>query len=275
MKNPKAPDIAKAFMLAMPYEPGRLEAGIEYLGMPKLNGVRAMWVPGVGFVSRDGIPYEPGVLPHLEAELANVPIFVDGEFYVHGFSLQRINSLAGVGRVKPHPDHKLLEFHAFDQPFSSKDARTRMNVLDAVLAPLGAVKVVPHRTVKCSRDADHVFTAFTALNYEGAMYKHSGAYRMGRSHKLLKRKAWNDEDFKVVELLVGEEGKYSNTLGALICETADGRRFKVGSFTFDDAERDYIWHNYLRGTRPTTAKVKFLGWTDDKTPYHSQCLCLT
>ena len=276
MKYPKTPAIEATFMRAEVYAPGQFIAGVDYLGMPKLNGIRAMWVPKVGFFSSDGIAYATGVLPHLEAELADCKTFLDGEFYIHGRALQKINSMASIMREKPHPQVEELQFHAFDIPYTTKDAETRMNDIAMLTAAMSHVIPVKWQWIKCYRSADVFFDAQLAMNYEGAMYKHSGAYRMGRSRLLLKRKGWLDEDFDVVDMIEGEiSGKYNGTLGALICRTADGSTFKVGSFVFDDADRLELWAAWQAGQRKARAKVKFLGYTETKIPYHTQCLGVT
>lgn len=275
MTLPRCEKIALTFALANVYKPSLLQPGVEYIAMPKLNGIRAMWVPDVGFVSRDGIPYETGVLPHLESQLANCKTFLDGELYKHGMSLQDINSRGGVNRKKPHPDHEALEFHAFDNPYSSKDAETRMELLALDIAHAPSVNIIPWRWIKCPQTATNAFTGFVASGYEGAIYKHSGSYVMGRSNNLLKRKAWHDEDFDVVECLQGVDGKYSNSLGAIICRTITGETFHVGSFAFDDATRDQLWQGIERGWRPTRAKVKYLDISDGNKPYNTQCLLLS
>lgn len=276
MKLPRVESIAATFMLAEVYAPGQFIPGVDYIGMPKLNGVRAMWVPKVGFFSSDGIPYETGVLPHLEAELVNCKVFLDGEFYVHGWTLQRINSVVAINRVRPHANVEAMQFHAFDIAMTSHNAETRMNDIEMMTAAARHVVPVPWRWIKCCNQADAFFNAQLAQNYEGAMYKHSGAYRMGRSRLLLKRKGWLDEDFDVETFIEGEiSGKYNGTLGALMCRTADGKSFKVGSFVFDDEERAELWKTWQAGPCKARAKVKFLGHTDDKLPYHTQCLAIT
>jgi ATP-dependent DNA ligase len=276
MKHTRVEQIAATFMLAEVYAPGQFIGGVEYLGMPKLNGVRAMWVPGVGFLSSDGIAYQPRVLPHLESELAPCKSFLDGEFYVHGYSLQKINSIAGVMRTKPHALAETMQFHAFDIPYTTKDAETRMNNIEMLTQNMNHVIPVRWQWIKCYESADTYFHAQLALGYEGAMYKHSGGYRMGRSRLLLKRKGWLDEDFDVVEFIEGEiSGKYNGTLGAIICVTAAGEQFKVGSFVFDDDDRAELWQAWQGGSKKARAKVKFLGLTEAKLPYHCQCLSIT
>ena len=232
--------------------------------MPKLNGVRAMWVPGVGLFSKDGVPYESGVLPHIEEALADTKLWLDGELYAHGMSLQQINSRAGVNRVRPHADHAAIGFHVFDSP----KILHRQSVLLSSL-PF-EIPFVKHLEVKCDKEAATAFRAWIADGYEGACYKHPGEYVPGRSSMILRRKGWKDAEYDVVALVRGEAGgKYDNSIGDVICRTDAGNEFSVGSFAFDDDERLKIWAAH---TKPTRAKVRYLGLTDKQVPYNTTCL---
>lgn len=273
-KLPSCPDIAKMFALAQPFDVANCDW--PRWAMPKLNGVRAMWVPNVGMFTRDGIPYETGVLPHIEAALAATPHWLDGELYTHGLSLQDINSRASIMRQVPHPDSSALRFHVFDMPQQPTGAEARYNTL-CTLARTGqldpaAIAIVEHRDASCWDKARTAFTSFVAAGYEGAVYKHHGGYQPGRSKMLLKYKAWSDEDYDVVELVRGEDGKFDHSLGAIICRDANGVTFTVGSFAFDDAARLKIWSDYQCGLKPARVKVKYLGLTRDKKPYNTQVL---
>jgi len=231
--------------------------------MPKLNGVRAMWVPGVGLFSKDGVPYESGVLPHIEAALASTPLWLDGELYAHGMSLQQINSRAGVNRVKPHADHAAIALHVFDSPQIKADCLERQRQLQG----LAGITFVPHLEVKCDKEARTAYLAWLADGYEGACYKHPGEYVPGRSSMILRRKGWKDGEYDVVALVRGQ-GKYDNSIGGIICRSPEGLEFHVGSFEFDDDERLQIW---VRDPKPTRAKIRYLGLTDKQIPYMVRC----
>jgi hypothetical protein len=273
-KLPSSPEIAGLFALATPFDAANCDW--PRWSMPKLNGVRAMWVPGVGMFSRDGIPYETGVLPHIEAACAAAGQWLDGELYIHGAPLQDINSRASIMRRVPHPDVGALRFHVFDMPQIAKGAEDRYNMLCTLklqgrLDP-GAIEVVEHRDGSCWDKARTAFTSFVAAGYEGAVYKHHGGYVPGRGKMLLKYKAWSDEDYDVVDLVQGQDGKFDHSLGAVICRDASGVTFTVGSFAFDDDTRLKIWVDYKNGLKPARVKVKFLGLTRDKKPYNTQVL---
>lgn len=263
------PEIAAYFALAIDYK-DKLPPW-PYFATPKMNGVRAMWVPKVGFFSRTGEPYADGILPIIEGALHNTFVpWLDGELYIHGMTLQQINSRAGVIRNKPHPDHASVVFNVFDSPMLTGRFVDRQDELKKLLPALPQIQTVPYKNCNCCDHGDIAHTTFVSMGYEGTVYKHGGSYMAGRSEMMIKRKAWQDDDYEVVELLEGE-GKYLGTLGAVICRTASGALFKVGSFEFDDDERHAIW----LGPKPTRAKIKYLTLTDKGAPHNSRVIGMT
>ena len=268
MAHAKCEEVAKLFALARDYKDTM--PVWPYFSTPKLNGVRAMWIPNVGFIARSGMPWVDGVLPHLEHALARVPLWLDGELYLAGMSLQDINSIAGPARTKPHADVGKILFHVFDSPNIAAGFETRqLQILDAVTG-LPDIEVVPYKNANCCDYGNRHHETFVSMGYEGTVYKHPGSYVPGRTDMMIKRKAWQDEDFPIIDLVEGH-GKYSGTLGAVLCKAPNGQTFEVGCFKFDDNVRDEIW----LGPKPTTAKVKFLGWTDKGVPYNSTVLLIT
>jgi len=263
-------ELARYFALAVPYEENM--PLWPYIATPKLNGIRAMWLPTVGFFTRKGEPYTDGILPHIENLLkaADVPM-LDGELYAHGLSLQTINGRAGVNRDTPHPEHLTIEYHVFDSPNLAGRFVDRQEELKRRLPDSPYIKLLPYKMCDCCDKGDRAHEAYVSAGYEGTVYKHGGSYIAGRSDYMIKRKAWMDDDFEVVEYVRGT-GKFQNTLGAVVCKTAKGTTFSVGSFAFNDDERNAIW---LSDAKPKTAKVKYLGLTEDGKPYNTQVLSLT
>ena len=72
---------------------------------------------------------------------------------------------------------------------------------------------------------------------EGLMlHKADAAYVTGRNAALIKLKPLFDAEATVIAYTEGK-GKYTGKLGALVVETADGIRFKLGT-GFSDAQRE-------------------------------------
>ena len=236
---------------------------------PKLNGVRAMWIPDVGFISKDGIPWNDGIFPHIEPVLRSSIVALDGEFYLHGLSLQDINSRCAIMRKTPHAKVRDLQYHVFDAPFALGGFEQRMAYIQKhkCWTDESPIKHVPWRSVSCCDKADNAHNAYVSMGYEGTVYKSGGHYRFGKSAMMLKRKAWQDAEFEVVQLIEGE-GKYASTLGAVICKTAAGKEFRVGAFEFSDDARLEAWI----GPKPAQVKIRYLGLTNDNIPYNSTVL---
>lgn len=267
MAHAKSPEIAKLFALAVDYK-DKVPVW-PYFSTPKLNGVRGLWIPGVGFMARSGMPWVDGVLPHLESALKDVKLWVDGELYCHGMSLQDINGIAGAARTTAHKDVEKIKFHALDSPNIAAGFEIRQSKLYDALSNVPHVELVPFKNANCCDYGNRHHETFVSMGYEGTVYKHPGSYLPGRTDMMIKRKAWQDDDFEVVRLIEGH-GKYDGTLGAVLCKMPDGQTFEVGCFKFDDTARHQIW----LGPKPKTAKVKYLGLTDRGVPYNTTILLL-
>lgn len=67
------------------------------------------------------------------------------------------------------------------------------------------------------------------------LHRADAAWQTGRSDVLLKMKPQHDTEAVVVAHVPGK-GKYEGMLGALVVETPEGRRFRLGT-GFSDAQR--------------------------------------
>lgn len=264
MSNPRSPEIAALFALPTDLNLDAMP-GMPRWASAKRNGVRAMWVPDVGFFSKDGVPYKDGVLPHIEDALHTTDRWFDGELYAHDMSLQQINARAGVNRVSPHPDHESIKFHIFDMVKAEYKFLQRMHVMNGVSHP--ALEIVQHKECGCKASTMETYRAYLAMGYEGLCLRDLGEYASGRGTYIMRLKGWKDMDVDVLALAEGN-GKYDGTLGAIICRW-QGREFSVGSFAFDDDERRALW---LQRPWPTRAKIKYLALSDKGIPYNTQCL---
>lgn len=211
------------------------------VAMPKLNGIRAMWIPRMGLWSRDGLVWAPDNLPHIYERLRNVDIMLDGELYRHGMPLAEISARVSINRKTPHEDCRSIQFHVFDMPQSNKNADDRHRLIDKEFSMQQIVCPVQWRAVACCMQADAAFNAFVAGGYEGAMYKSMGNYVNGRSSALKKRKAWKIESMIVIEGLEGVD-RLAGTLGSLRLSTNKGKQFKVGTGQgLTDDVRHALW----------------------------------
>ncbi len=245
---------------------------------PKLNGVRMLYNSD-HCQSRDEFLYSPDVLKHIRDELrAIIPTtwYLDGELYVHGWSLQQINSAVGVNRKAPSKVSHMVEYHIFDMvdserqdlPFQARAENIGI-ISDRMILRGGqdVIRIVP--TSLCNAaEAEHLYSYYRKQNYEGTMYRsvlapygfvENCTNKENRWKCLLKRKEWMDEWCRVLgfNLTEGEKGEQGFQM---LCETEDGAQFTVGS-GLTEVEREL----YVERP-PARVKVKYECRSDNGTP---------
>lgn len=214
---------------------------------PKLNGVRALYRLGT-FQSYDCQIWNRPVIEHFlhELQLTCPPhILLDGEFYLHGKSLQQINGAMSVKRTSPGALTPLIEYHVFDC-VDTNDLHLhfseRLQILDSFrdrLVAVGAqkIKVVPTTLIPEPGLDETLFGVYRAGGFEGTMYRNSNSpygfleecgNKENRWKWLIKRKEWEAEEFEIIsfEETTGEKGHGGFQLH---CKTDSGARFAVGS----------------------------------------------
>ena len=267
----KDPQIAASFMRAGIYDAAKFG---HVVSMPKLNGLRCMYIPGRGFYSRDGKRWNDAVLAHIIPPTTDY--IIDGELYCHGMSLQKINSAVGVNRLEPGEDAERIKFFAFDLVEPKFNALTRMLLLDKIyndnLGKTAATGVVGWEICKTRIELDRAYESYISRNYEGQMLKSVFGSYMPQGTKerttmnLQKRKAFLDAEFQCIGRVISQEGKCAGKLGALKFITNRGVTFEVGTGFTDEEREEYITPNYhfLR-----KATIKYLNLTDDGRPFNA------
>ena len=132
-----------------------------------------------------------------------------------------------------------MRYMVFDLPAQPGDFTTRLAALRRLLPITDAPWVVP---VPQERATTHealqaLLDKTVKMGGEGLML-HRGAslYKGERGNDLLKVKPYDDAEARVIEHLPGK-GRHSTRLGALVVETPDGKRFRLGT-GLTDAERE-------------------------------------
>jgi DNA ligase-1 len=207
---------------------------------------------------------------------------LDGELYIHGWPLQKINSAIAVTRLAPSEETYQVEYHIFDVVSYNLNFEDRyFNVMKYknLFTPDIKIRLVDTINTTDPIIANDFYALQVSRGYEGIMYRMGDCpytqpkqpVRNGRAGflsdknnrcwHLLKRKEWQDSEFPVIGISVGE-GKRAGKVGALICETPDHKRFGVGSgMTDEEAERFLI-------NPPHLIKVKFLCYTSHGIPFN-------
>jgi DNA ligase-1 len=240
-------------MLAKRYADQQHKLTYPLYVQPKLNGVRGIYNSGI-FQSRDQHIWSPSVVAHITSELAHLPptTILDGEFYLHGTALQKINGAISVNRNEPSSLTSSIEYHVFDLVNThnlNADFAERNHLLKTIFSSRAFTHVKPVDThlVATQIEGDSFFQHFKDLEYEGLMYRTNVPYGLehictnkeNRWPCLLKRKDWLDERCLIVDVELGE-GRLSNVIGALVLRFPSGVIFRAGSGLSDMQRAFYL-----------------------------------
>jgi DNA ligase 1 len=217
-------------MLAKVYRSGVPLA--DYLVSEKLDGVRGYW-DGEKLLTRGG---EQIVVPGwFTAGWPDFPL--DGELWV---GRGQFASAVSIVRQKTPDDAawRRLQFMVFDLPAHPGPYAERNAALKPLLAALAQPWLRPVEQFKVADRAElrAAFERVVGNGGEGLMlHRAASLYQAGRSDDLLKLKPYEDAEAKVIAHLPGK-GKHHGKLGALLVETPEGLRFRIGT-GFSDAQR--------------------------------------
>lgn len=222
---------APSLLLAEVYRPG-MSLDDQWVS-EKYDGVRGYW-DGKQLWTRGG---ERVVAPAwFTAPLPRQPL--DGELWAGRGRFARAVSTV---RSQTPNDIAWREMHymVFDLPAQAGDFTTRLAALRKLLPITDApwVVAVPQERATTQDDLQALLDKTVKMGGEGLML-HRGAslYRGGRSGDLLKFKPFDDAEARVVEHITGK-GRHGARLGALLVETPEGQRFRLGT-GLTDVERD-------------------------------------
>lgn len=198
----------------------------------KLDGVRAWW-DGQTLFFRSGRPIAAPAW-----FLAGLPQrAVDGELWL---GRGRFDALSAIVRRQQPVDTewRQVRYLLFELPGAPGTFSERLVQLQS-LAAAGdhpGWEVLEQFRVADRGALQQRLAAILAAGGEGLMLHRADApYRSGRDPALLKVKAWLDGEARVIGHEPGR-GRHAGRLGALRVETADGRRFRLGS-GLSDADR--------------------------------------
>lgn len=219
-------------MLARVYRPGMPLAG--YWVSEKYDGVRGYW-DGRQLLTRGG---EPVAAPAwFTAPWPAEPL--DGELWAGRGRFEQ--ALATVRSQQARDaDWRAIRYMVFDLPAAPGDFSQRLARLRRLLPIAGAPWV---QRVEQQRATTHAalqaqLDRVVRAGGEGLMlHLGSAPYRSERSDDLLKFKPHDDAQARVLAHLPGQ-GRHAGRLGALLVETGEGLRFRLGA-GLSDAEREH------------------------------------
>jgi DNA ligase 1 len=204
----------------------------QFLVSEKYDGVRAIW-DGKILHSRAGNVIQAPAW--FTKDLPKMPL--DGELWL---ARGKFDALSGAVRkdVPIDAEWREISYMIFELPNASDtfEARAKRIVEIVEKANIPHLKAVAQLRVKNDTELQKKLKQIVALGGEGLMLHLADApYITGRSDVLLKLKLLLDAEAKVISHQAGR-GKYKGKLGALLVETPEGVRFKLGT-GFSDAQR--------------------------------------
>lgn len=240
---------------------------------PKLDGMRATSEraadESVLMYRNSGMPI--AFLKHIKKaleEFSSTDVRLDGEIYLHGMPLNEILSIA---KKEKNPDpievQEQMKFYIFDAiqgkgiDTSSPFEKRWRTVLDSLAEELpDCLVIVETVLVNNEEEAEACYRRYIEDGYEGMMYrKIDGKYKHGRSYEILKRKEFQEDEFKIVGIEEGK-GRAAGLAINFICELDDGRTFRP-SINGTAAFRKSLFTNpeLWQGKYAT---VRFLNYSD-------------
>lgn len=242
-----------ALLLANIYQPGIMLE--HYWISEKLDGVRAFW-NGKNFISRQG-----NIFHAPEWFLSPLPkVVLDGELWMGRGTFERLSGM--VRRQSPDDSGwKNIKFMIFDLPDNAQTFDRRLKQLKKIVRDINTphIQAVDQTKVSTHEALMKKLDDIVQQGGEGLML-HAGSsfYKKGRSDDLLKVKKHFDAEAIVIKHLPGK-GKYTGILGSIIVETANGKRFKIGSGFSDNERRN-------PPAIGSTITYKYFGLTNKGTP---------
>lgn len=204
----------------------------DYLVSEKYDGIRVYWT-GHSFLTRAGniiLPPE-----WWSGNLSNIAL--DGELWIERGAFSELNGTLKRSRVG-FEQWRRIKFLVFDLPTNREAFVQRYGLLVSLMEHTSSPNIqhVEQRTYVTHYELMERLDSVIAAGGEGLMLQHKNAhYNAGRHAGLYKLKRWQDAEAVVVGSTSGR-GKYIGVMGALIVETPEGIKFRLGS-GFSDAER--------------------------------------
>jgi DNA ligase-1 len=232
----------------------------DIFSQPKLDGIRCIAMRE-GLFTRTG--KEITAVPHIHEALK--PLFekypnatLDGELYNHAYKDDFNKIIHLVRKQNLTEEHlaeskEMIQYHIYDAPVIGKDNpfrkggcytekdyfSDRTSVLDAQFPNLGLDKeeclvIVETIEIHGREQLDRCYEDYVEAGYEGQMIRLDGPYENKRSPRLLKRKEFVDEEYKILGYEEGE-GNRAGTIKHFKFKNKDGREFNSnvkGSFSY-------------------------------------------
>jgi DNA ligase-1 len=200
-------------MLAKNYDDYKDELKYPVYSQPKLDGIRCV-VKRDGMWSRNGKPIvsAPHVLVALKPFFDKFPnAILDGELYADKFA-NDFNAICSlVKKTKPTAEDladsaKNIQYWVYDW-IVQKTFSDRNSDITTYLTNNNVVRRVPTHLVDTITHLNELYEKYVDEGYEGQMVRTDGPYENKRSKHLLKRKEFQDSEYKILDVVEGVGNK--------------------------------------------------------------------
>lgn len=190
----------------------------EFFASRKLDGVRCLMLEdrekdAIASVSRGGGDYDPSTIdirtdPQLVEFFKKYPdVILDGELYIHGWSLQKIS---GTARLKTYEKSRCshLQYWIYDIVDPKKSFNERLDLLSDMFLEFEGndkVKIVEHEHVEGWTKVKRLHDKYVSEGFEGlVLRKPDKKYAPGkRNSDWIKVKEYKDGEFEITGISEG------------------------------------------------------------------------
>lgn len=261
-------------MLAQNFEDRKDQLEYPFYCSVKLDGVR-LNVTKDKLISRNKKEFYS--IPHLsflKAICKKYNMILDGELYNHQFK-DDFNSITSiVKKTKPTKEdlqksEQYIQYWVYDVFFIDEpdlkfaERHSRVVTLFKRENISTFIRVVPIYKVDSLKALNKYYDQFLQQGYEGQMIRTDSPYEQKRSKNLLKRKEFQDSEYKILDIGEGN-GNKSSMAGYMVLENIDGSNFRSNI----KGDQDYLKSLYKnkKSLIGKSATVKYFNLTPDGVP---------
>lgn len=257
----------------------------------KIDGVRCLMFVKDGEIhtsSRGGKNYDNSTYhitcnPKLKKFMLDNPtLILDGELYVHGYSLQ---TLSGLARLKKETDKcDELQYYIYDVVDTNKTFEERLEILDHIKDELQLdfepnktfedgdlqIQMVPHVKVEGWVQIKKTHDSYVKEGFEGAVIRRPDKkYGVNkRTNDMVKVKEYQDGEFKIIGF---SEGLRPEDM-VFVCVTEDGKEFEAKPVGPRELKHEYL--ERIDEIIGKMATVKYFSFSDGGTPTQPVLKCI-
>lgn len=268
-------------MLAKEYKDYKDKIKFPVSSSAKIDGARLI-ARKEGLFSRNGKPYIS--IPHISKALKPVfeefpKLILDGELYNHQLKNEFNEIMSLIRQTKPTEEDlrkskELIEFHVFEYSYSDGiilnhfERKCRLKgLISEINHP--QIKFVENKICHAQEELDACYADYLLEGYEGQMVNLDSPYQNKRSNFLLKRKEFQDKEYKIAGVVEG----VGNRTGCAIFVLESGDQTFNSNIKGQVEYTQEIFRN-RESYIGKLATIKFQNLTPDGVPRFGVCIAV-